>query len=883
MANSELGKAYVQIIPSAKGISGMIKKELGGEVDSSGASLGQGLGGKIASLAIKTLAVAGIGKAIMSSINQGGELEQSLGGVETLFKDSADKVKAYAKEAYKTTGVSANEYMKNVTSFAAALVSSLGGDTDKASKIANQAMIDMGDNANKMGTNMQDIQNAYQGFAKQNYTMLDNLKLGYGGTKKEMERLLEDAQKISGIEYNIDNLGDVYEAIHVIQKELGITGTTAKEASETLQGSFAAMKASFVDTLGNLALGENIKPSLNALAETTATFLFGNFIPMFVRVLSNLPGAIISFIGTSAPIFKEQGLKLLTSLVEGIKTGKDGFIAGFKEVLDGLITFISIEIPNIISQIANFITNSFPQFEMVISELLTNVAGLLSQYLPQFIESIGVLSSGILSFIIENFPVFLDGLNSILLGIFDFIGEFVIKALNFVSSKITENLPKLTSIFNDLVSSIIDFFTDSIPKFIDTVGEIIAALIKFIAENLPKFIESGVSIVGNLIMGLVKMMPKIIDSIVNLVIDLVKAIGDNLPKFLEKGVEIISNMIKGIADNLPAILQALGEVISNLLNKLKENLPKFFEKGWEIIKHLAKALIEKMPEIVDSISRVIGSLINFIVQKLPEFINKGASIIASLIGGIIKSIPQILKAIADVLIALIRAIAQKMPDFTKGGADLIASMVRGVGSFAGKLIGAIGQLIVKMVSRISQSGRDFFTSGSNLIVNLINGVLNNVNAVYNAGASIINGLFNGLQSAWQRVMNFVSGIGNWIAQHKGPISYDRKLLIPAGLAIMEGLDEGLRDRFKDVKDTIFDINSDIEDELGNVNPSPDFDIGSYDFNIGNANNGFANNEQGSMGPVPANINLVIAGRAFKGFVEDITKLQDAEINLDLQY
>ena len=171
MANSELGKAYVQIIPSAKGISGMIKKELGGEVASSGATLGQGLGGKIASLAIKTLAAAGIGKAIMSSINQGGELEQSLGGVETLFKDSADKVKAYAKESYKTTGVSANEYMKNVTSFAASLVSSLGGDTDKASKIANTAMVDMGDNANKMGTSMQDIQNAYQGFAKQNYTI----------------------------------------------------------------------------------------------------------------------------------------------------------------------------------------------------------------------------------------------------------------------------------------------------------------------------------------------------------------------------------------------------------------------------------------------------------------------------------------------------------------------------------------------------------------------------------------------------------------------------------------------------------------------------------------------------------------------------------------
>ena len=883
MANSELGKAYVQIIPSAKGISGMIRKELGAEVATSGASLGKGLGSKIASLAMKTLAVAGVGKTIMSSINQGGELEQSLGGVETLFKDSADKVKAYAKEAYETTGVSANEYMKNVTSFAAALVSSLGGDTNKASKIANQAMVDMGDNANKMGTNMQDIQNAYQGFAKQNYTMLDNLKLGYGGTKKEMARLLEDAQKISGIEYNIDNLGDVYEAIHVIQKELGITGTTAKEASETLQGSFAAMKASFVDTLGNLALGENIRPSLERLTDTTAVFLFNNFIPMVVRVISSLPGAVSRFLIDATPVFKEYGYQALGEYIHGIRAGKDSFIAGFEEIFKELLIFISIELPGTLSKIGQFIVNSFPYFAMVVGELLRKTSGLISQYLPQFVESIGTLSSGILSFITENFPVFLDGINNILLGIFDFIGEFVAKALDFVSNKITENLPTLTGIFNELVNNIIDFFSDSIPKFIDTVGEIIAALIKFIAENLPKFIESGVSIVGNLIMGLVKMMPKIIESMINLVINVVKSIGDNLPKFLEKGVEIISNMIKGIADNLPAILQAIGDIISKLLDKLKENLPKFFEKGWEIIKHLARALIEKMPEIVESMGRVIGSLINFIVQKLPEFISKGASIIASLIGGIVKSIPQILKAIADVLIALIRAIAQKMPDFVKGGANLIASMVRGVGSLAGKLIGAIGQLIVKMVSRIGQSGRDFFTSGSNLIVNLVNGVLNNVNAVYNAGVSIINGLFNGLKSAWQGVMNFVSGIGNWIAQHKGPISYDRKLLIPAGLAIMKGLDEGLRDSFKDVKDTIFDINSEIEDELGNVDPHPDFNIDDYDFNYPDDGSGFTNNEPGSLGPVPANINLVIAGRAFKGFVEDITKLQDAEINLDLQY
>src|SRR5699024_11010918 len=212
-----------------------------------------------------------------------------------------DKVRKYASESYKTVGVSANEYMQNVTSFSASLLQSMGGDTEKAAERANMAMVDMGDNANKMGTDMRDIQNAYQGFAKQNYTMLDNLKLGYGGTKSEMERLLADATKLSGVKYDINNLSDVYEAIHVVQEELGVTGTTALEAEETLSGSLNAMQSAFKDVLGNLAIGEDIKPSLYALADTVSTFLFGNLFPMIGRILATLPGAVFTFIQAAAP------------------------------------------------------------------------------------------------------------------------------------------------------------------------------------------------------------------------------------------------------------------------------------------------------------------------------------------------------------------------------------------------------------------------------------------------------------------------------------------------------------------------------------------------------------------------------------------------------
>lgn len=241
---TELAKAYVGIIPSAEGITGNLAKVLEPEAESAGEKSGASLGGLLVSTLKGVLATAALGKALTDTLTEGGALEQSLGGVETLFKGNADTVKAYAQNAWQTAGLSANAYMETVTGFSASLLQGLGGDTATAAEVANMALTDMSDNANKMGTDMSAIQYAYQGFAKQNYTMLDNLKLGYGGTKSEMQRLLADAQKITGVKYDLDNLADVYTAIHVIQggvdelngglgdvnKGLGITGTTAMEA-----------------------------------------------------------------------------------------------------------------------------------------------------------------------------------------------------------------------------------------------------------------------------------------------------------------------------------------------------------------------------------------------------------------------------------------------------------------------------------------------------------------------------------------------------------------------------------------------------------------------------------------------------------------------------
>lgn len=335
---TKLAKAYVQIIPTTKDISSAIATELDGPAEAAGKSAG----GKWATafkVGAAGLAV-GVAAIVKGAIGEGSQLEQSIGGVETLFKESADTVRSYAAEAYKTAGLSANEYMSQVTSFSASLLQSLGGDTEKAADVANMAIIDMSDNANKMGTDMTAIQNAYQGFAKQNYTMLDNLKLGYGGTKTEMERLLADAEKLTGIKYDITNLNDVYQAIHVIQGELGITGTTAQEAAQTFTGSFAAMQAAAKNFLGALALGDDLTEPLTELLKSTETFLVDNLGPMIGRVLAALPDVVMNIITEVLPSLFDKLESWLEDIAENsidIGEAAGEWIANFIDGLSELI------------------------------------------------------------------------------------------------------------------------------------------------------------------------------------------------------------------------------------------------------------------------------------------------------------------------------------------------------------------------------------------------------------------------------------------------------------------------------------------------------------------------------------------------------------------
>ena len=560
---TELAKAYVQIVPSARGIKGSITNALSGEADAAGSSAGQSFGSKMMGTIKNVIVAAGIGKALSATIAEGAALEQSIGGIETLFKESADKVKQNAAEAYRTAGMSANEYMELTTSFSASLLQSVAGDTTKAADIADMAMQDMSDNANKMGTSMEDIKNAYQGFAKQNYTMLDNLKLGYGGTKTEMERLLADAQKITGVKYDINNLSDVYSAIHVIQEELDITGTTAKEAASTISGSFASMKAAFKNVLGQLTLGQDVGPALQALAQTVTTFLVGNLLPAVWNILSALPGALVTFIQTAVPQLVSTFMQFLTQMTASISAGTPQMVNAFIEMAsEALIQFTWT------------IIEALPQVLETGTKILKSVIGGIASELPGIVSVCLDAITGFIGAIIEALPHVLQSGTEILMSLIDGIRtalpQMLVAAAQAILSMVKgliQNFPQILSAGFDMIVNLIKGIGNALPDIIAAAGEIARMLWNTILEI--DWIQLGKDIIGGLINGIGAMAGALWDAAVNIArsaLDAIKSffgiaspsklMRDEVGKFIPLGIAAgiernthpISKAMRGISE-----------------------------------------------------------------------------------------------------------------------------------------------------------------------------------------------------------------------------------------------------------------------------------------------------------------------------------------------
>ena len=603
---NKIATAYVQVMPSMEGVAAKVKQWFGGAGDSAGSSFGGSLVGKIKGI----VAAAGIGKMLASSISAGADLQQSLGGVETLFKGSADTVIKNAEMAYKTAGMSANQYMENVTSFSASLLQSLGGDTERAASVADMAMTDMSDNANKMGTDMQSIQNAYQGFAKQNYTMLDNLKLGYGGTQKEMERLLADAEKFSGVEYDINNLSDVYEAIHVIQGELDITGTTAKEASSTLSGSLASMKAAFSDFLGNLSMGKDIGAPLHALTDTVFAYM-RNLIPMVANILKELP-EVINYAFSLAV----RGLSTVWKNTDTILQSGLDLVTGIGEAIISAIPYLAESAFNIVGAIGDFILET--DWMQVGTDVIASLRSSLDIAAGEILGTDGDIVQSVLDAISSKLPSVLDTgtqiINKLVSGIMSTIPTLVESGLNALTEFINmliANLPSVLESGKEILLNVVSGIQSALPQIVSAAGNAIASLLSGIVSHLPEILVAGIDLVVSLVAGIGNALPDIIAAGV----DLVKKLWDTIinTDWLQLGKDIIRGLINGIGSMAGALWDAAVNVAKSAFDgiksffgihspsrKMRDEVGKFIPSGIAVgIEANTKPLTDAMHSLSD--------------------------------------------------------------------------------------------------------------------------------------------------------------------------------------------------------------------------------------------------------------------------------------------
>lgn len=532
----DLGNAYVQIMPSAKGIKGALEKELNGETSKAGKAGGESLVKTLVGTVTGAIAAAGIGKLLQSALSEGGKIQQSFGGLDTIYGDASGELKKYAAEAYKA-GISTNEYAEQAVSFGASLKQSFGDDIVGAAKAADMAIMDMADNSAKMGTSLDSIQHAYQGFAKQNYTMLDNLKLGYGGTKKEMERLLADAEKLSGKKYDISSLGDVYEAVHVVQEELGIAGVAAAEAQTTFSGSFAAMRSAATNFLASMSLGENVGPALQGLMSATQTFLVGNFLPLVKNTLTSIPTIISTIITEGGPLIQQTLTSLMASMGTFLQAGS--FQQGVSTV-NGMISGMMAQAPAMIASGADTLTN----FITGAGQTLPGVIDTASETINSFTDNILTGLPGILDAGTEAVNQLSTGMQGALPGIIEAAGNAIASFLQTLFN----HLPEIMESGLQLIQALAQGLWANFQVLVQAAGDAIITIAGTILSNLPTILECGIELIGAMIAGMVTRAPHVIATILSLIADIGKAfISYDWPSLGRRIIEGIANGIKNAA------------------------------------------------------------------------------------------------------------------------------------------------------------------------------------------------------------------------------------------------------------------------------------------------------------------------------------------------
>ena len=824
----EMAKAYVQIVPSADGIRAALTDVFDEETDGLGAKVGQSIGAQLVGTIKKVLAAAGIGKIIKDSIDMGGALQQSIGGIETLFKDSADTVKQYAAQAYQTVGLSANDYMEQTTSFAASLLSSVSKDTNAAAQLANMAMVDMADNANKMGTDMQDIQNAYQGFAKQNYTMLDNLKLGYGGTQAEMQRLLIDAEKISGVHYDLGNLADMYSAIHVIQREMDITGTTAREAATTLTGSFAAMKAAAQNVLGNWSTGADLTAPLQALTDTARTYLVGNLLPMIGNVLQGIPQVIYGLV----PEVVQTGTELLGSLAQGFTQGIPDFLANalpqllsFTENLrENAGEFVNAGL-DMITQLANGLIAGLPDLIAYVPDIIINICGIINDNMPKLLaEGVSlVVQLGV--GIVKAVPDLLANWKKILQAVLS-----VISAVNWLN--IGKNiLTGVASGVRSMGSSMLAAFKGGFSSALAWIKSLPSQAVQWGKNLIQSFINGltgkgkvadiATAATAGFTIADVASRDELADwtSANTSLADSAQTVADiAIPAYTKSGnaaaaagkaagtaaktaasvVNSYSDTVTEVLGNITRTTQTTNEVLSNGQKQQKQTIT-------ETSRQLVNGVLKDI-KTVTSIAADGKKTVQQTMDTVREMANSVTSTFDTVVNGIATSTKTIKETLTD-------GTEQVAETIKKASADSFSGLVKGWQDEADKgVLGTFGTLYKAVKSQ------DWLSVGQWVLSTLYNGLapetklliddfgknlIQQVNGFLGEGISqLANGawdlgtqIFDGLTGGFGDVVSQFSGLGSTLLDIfgglQGPLS-------AAALAISKGLQGGLISAFPEI-------------------------------------------------------------------------------------
>ena len=733
--------------------------------------------GKVASVAQQALgvftgqmmtravdALANLGKSALDSV---GQLEQNVGGVETLFGDAADAVIASADRAYQTAGMSANDYMSTVTSFSASLLQSLGGNTEEAAKVADMAIIDMADNANKMGTSMDMIQNAYQGFAKQNYTMLDNLKLGYGGTKTEMERLLADAEKLTGVKYDINNLNDVYQAIHAVQEEMGITGTTAKEAASTLEGSMASAKAAWDNFMNGSGDADQLADAFATAADNIVKNL-AEIIPRFAETLPALGGAIIAqipgLVAAIVPAVLSAGQSVLKQLQDAVL---DFDFAGTADKVVQMITGF-IEGDGLGSLLDTLVT--------IFTGIVNSISSMLPSLLPALIE----LISYVVTSLLDQLPAILDCALELILGL---------------AQGILAALPVLIEALPEVISSIVEFLISAVPQIIDAGIELLMALVDALPVIIDALVDALPQIIRATVTALIAAAPQIAKAGIKLLGALIEAI----PVIVVELAEAVPDIVAAIIDVLAELPGLIGEVFAEIVTDL-------VEWGQQMLSNASMAMSNMLSQVNSIIQELPGKIWTHLVNAVNKVIAWGqqmvsnastaASNMLSKVNSIIQELPG--KIWTHLVNAVNKVVAwgqQMVSNASTAASNMLSKVSSTLQQLPGKVWDYLSQAAQKVVTWGTQLAQKGAAAATQLFNSIVNGLSSLPSKMAEIGGNIVSGIWNGISSGWNWLTNKVSNLASSLLDAAkdalGINSPSKEFADKVGRWIMPGVGKGL--------------------------------------------------------------------------------------------